>query len=249
MERVETLLQKLSQQFNEGANPSQLLLTVQMLQQELLHHQNDEAAVSPMVNVHISSVPLPGSANVEKTTQPKEERTVEILQVDEAAIEAELEEIKKKAEAVERMSMQSRTQTVFEMMEDDVPTLVHQKTPKKKATQEKIIFEAVNIGAPEGASLNDTLKKEGTEISELLNDSPIRDLRKAIGINDRFVYISELFRGDETMYERSIKTINSFSIWPEAEYWIRRELKVKLGWQDDHEIVKQFDQLVKRRFS
>ena len=36
------------------------------------------------------------------------------------------------------------------------------------------------------------------------------------------------------MYERSIKTINSFNIYAEAEYWISRELKVKLGWNNDH---------------
>jgi hypothetical protein len=77
----------------------------------------------------------------------------------------------------------------------------------------------------------------------------IRDLKKAIGINDRFLYINELFRGDENMYERSIKTINGFSILPEAEYWIQRELKVKIGWNQDSETVKQFDQLVKRRFT
>jgi hypothetical protein len=87
------------------------------------------------------------------------------------------------------------------------------------------------------------------EISEKLTGMPVKDLRKAIGINDRFLYINDLFRGDEVMYERSIKTINSFSIWHEAEYWVRRELKTKLGWVDDNETVKQFDQLVKRRFS
>ena len=49
-----------------------------------------------------------------------------------------------------------------------------------------------------------------------------------------FLFINDLFRGDEAMYERSIKTINSFNIYPEAEYWISRELKVKLGWNNDH---------------
>ena len=82
-----------------------------------------------------------------------------------------------------------------------------------------------------------------------LKDAPIRDLRKEIGINDCLVFISELFRGDEPMYERSIKTINSFNIYPEAEYWMNRELKIKLGWDDTRETVKHFYQLVKRRFT
>jgi hypothetical protein len=251
MERVETLLQKLSEQFNEGANSSQLLMTVQMLQHELLHLQKGEGVHHSVANVHIPAAAAVSSPVTNKpVVELKEEKTIEILQVDEADIEAELEEIKRKAEAVERMSLQSRTQSVFELMDDEVPTLVHQRiNNKKKGIQEKIVFEAINDTTPEASSLNDTLKNENVELSDRLNESPIKDLRKAIGINDRFVYINELFRGDETMYERSIKTINSFSIWPEAEYWIRRELKVKLGWQDNYELVKQFDQLVKRRFS
>jgi hypothetical protein len=51
------------------------------------------------------------------------------------------------------------------------------------------------------------------------------------------------------MYERSIKTINQFKIFAEADFWINRELKTKLGWPVDHPLVKQFDQLVRRRFS
>jgi hypothetical protein len=82
-----------------------------------------------------------------------------------------------------------------------------------------------------------------------LKETPIKDLRKAIGINDRFLFINELFRGDENMYERCIKTINNFNIYPEAEYWITRELKVKLGWKDDSETANHFYQLVKRRFT
>ncbi|MES1198276.1 MAG: hypothetical protein ABUL41_03270 [Chitinophagaceae bacterium] len=84
---------------------------------------------------------------------------------------------------------------------------------------------------------------------EVLKETPVKDLRKAIGINDRFLFINDLFRGDESMYERSIKTINSFNIFPEAEYWINRELKVKMGWDNNHSTVQHFDQLVKRRFS
>jgi len=68
-------------------------------------------------------------------------------------------------------------------------------------------------------------------------------------VNDKFVFISELFRGDEQMYERSIKTINTFHILAEAEYWMNRELKVKLGWNDNKETVQHFYQLVRRRFS
>ena len=107
----------------------------------------------------------------------------------------------------------------------------------------------INEAVSKQESLNDRLRENKTEVMQTLKDAPIRDLRKAIGINDRFVFINELFRGVEVMYERSIKTINSFNIYPEAEYWMNRELKIKLGWDDSKELVTHFYQLVKRRFS
>ncbi|MEJ7611187.1 MAG: hypothetical protein WKF88_08430 [Ferruginibacter sp.] len=80
-----------------------------------------------------------------------------------------------------------------------------------------------------------------------IRDTPVKDLKKAIGVNDRYQYINELFRGDEAMYERSIKTINSFAIFRKRNTDTR--VKLKLGWDDKNETVQQFDQLVRRRFS
>jgi hypothetical protein len=51
------------------------------------------------------------------------------------------------------------------------------------------------------------------------------------------------------MFERSLKTIQGFSIFPEARFWIERELKTKLGWKDNCPVVKSFDHLVRRRFA
>ena len=124
-----------------------------------------------------------------------------------------------------------------------MPTLSHQRPSEQKLYSD----EELKIDYPE--SLNDVLKEERIELSQKLTDAPIKDLKKAIGVNDRFLFINELFRGDESMYERSIKTIQNFSILAEAEYWIRRELKIKIGWMDTHPVVKQFDQLVRRRFA
>ncbi len=163
------------------------------------------------------------------------------MQVDEKAIEEELEQIKRNAESVNSMSTHAKPQYVYDPIED-IPTLAHQ-TPleNQDSSKNEVPFEYAE-------SLNDRLKEIKIELSEKLKDAPIKDLKKAIGINDRFLFINELFRGDEAMYERSIKTIQNFSIYAEAEFWIKRELKVKIGWHDNHPVVKQFDQLIRRRF-
>lgn len=242
MDRVSTLLKKLQKQFDENSPAEAMLQTTQILQAELLKNANKEASVSSTARV---SVLMPQVIFDQKITLSdenitSEEKVIKVLQVDEKEIEAELEEIKKNAELAN--SRRSINRPAFMYDPEDLPTLAHQDQPEKKISPDDLSFEY-----PE--SLNDQLKESKIELSQSLTSTPIKDLKKGIGVNDRFLFINELFRGDEAMYERSIKTIQSFSIYAEAEFWIRRELKVKIGWRDNHPVVKQFDQLVKRRFA
>jgi hypothetical protein len=246
MDRVETLCERLKEQLANQSSVEDMLLTVQMIQSELQHLQSAEQ-VKPAGSAVSIHMPPPIDIHPHPPTEPKtpEERVVVFLDINEADVEMELEEMKKNAEAKNRMGVKNKPPMLFDPVEE-TPTLIHQKTVEPPAPA-KEIHEL--IADPAETSLNDRLNVRTTEISDVLSDDPIKDLKKAIGINDKFLYISELFRGDEVMYERSIKTINGFSIYPEAEYWIKRELKLKLGWDEKHPTVKQFDQLVKRRFS
>jgi hypothetical protein len=263
MQRLKTLIEKLQQQLEQQASPEDMLQTVNMLYTEIKGIQPAEKDSSdkvyvltpPAQNIVLQQVTEPVVVSKEQpieeevgaikekeqqeepsleVTKEIEEKVIEVLQVNEKEIEEELNEIKKNAESINKMSAQARPVIEFDPIED-VPTLTHQTALK---------FEEKT-----DTSLNAKLKEPKKEVSELLTDAPIKDLKKAIGINDRYLYINELFRGDEAMYERSIKTINNFSIFAEAEFWIRRELKLKIGWKDEDPAVKQFDQLIRRRFS
>ena len=248
MERVGTLLKKLQEQFAQQAPPGQLLVTVQLLHAELkqyldLHAQqsgNTDAAITISRN-EIGLEPLT-SEKIDAT--PQEEKIVEVLQVNEEDIIAELEELKKNAETIQKISSQNKPAIIFDAEEEDVPTLSHQRQVKKE--EKKEVNESMTSAS---STVNEKLRQSRIDLGDTMIEPPIRDLRKAIGVNERFQFINELFRGDEAVYERSIKTINSFSILAEAEYWIQRELKVKHGWNDVDALVKQFYLLVKRRFS
>ena len=103
---------------------------------------------------------------------------------------------------------------------------------------------------PAAIALNEKLMEKKVELGEVLAAGPkITDLRKAITINDKYQMINSLFRSDEDMFERSIRTLNNFGSLPEAHFWMQRELVVKLGWNEKDEMVQHFYKLVSRRFS
>jgi hypothetical protein len=87
------------------------------------------------------------------------------------------------------------------------------------------------------------------EVAEKIALEPIKDLRGAIGINDKFQFMEELFNKDESLFESSIKTINAYKNFAEAQFWIKQNLRIKYNWVEDSRTVMAFDQLVKRRFS
>ena len=110
-------------------------------------------------------------------------------------------------------------------------------------------IEIVEAPVVEISQVNLAETKEVKEVKDHLVMEPIKDLRSAIGINDKFQFIQELFGGDEKSFEVGIKTINAFKIFPEAQFYIKRELREKNNWDEESNVVKQFNQLIKRRFS
>jgi len=225
MERVGTLINKLKEQFEQHAGADKLAVTAQLLLAEL---QKNRARPSTGGKI---SVVLPTVAGSYFNTDVEIKPAVEPQPVNNGWL--------------------------FETPME-IPTLAHQtanapntetKKEHTKRVQPKEIFEFNTALANQAESLNEKLKEERVEVATALQGTPIRDLKKAIGINDRFLFVNDLFRGDENMYERSVKTINGFAIYAEAEYWIQRELKVKLSWPDHSDSAKLFDQLIKRRFS
>jgi hypothetical protein len=244
MERIEYLINKLKEQAAAQVPADQMLVTVQLLNAELQLKQTGTAQILGTAKV---AVMMPRSIAVQLPAEhekfiPKQDikpHYEKPVAEEKLPIHEEMEKLLVDNGSVSRLQKNGQLDMVFDPM-IEIPTLSHQSPGK----------EINDAGAAQPESINDKLRQGKTELVEVLKESsPVRDLRKAVGINDRFLFINDLFRGDENMYERCIKTINNFNIYPEAEYWITRELKVKLGWKDDSESAAHFYNLVKRRFS
>lgn len=229
MERISLLINKLQQQFEQKAEPAEMLGTVKLLQIEL------SALPAPTRQQGSSKVSVVLPSTHALHTHAETTTAVRNAVKEEADMRFQQPPLQQTGAASKR---QDNSGWLFDPVEE-IPTLAHQKEIK----------ELNDVIGQNLSSLNDKLKSERIELASVLKEGPVKDLKKAIGINDRFVFLNELFRGDEPMYERSIKTINNFKIYPEAEYWMERELKVKIGWDENKPVVKHFYQLVKRRFS
>jgi hypothetical protein len=254
MERVGTLIDKLKEQFVQEAGADNMLLTVQMLFSELQERASNthgKGAVSVMMPGSRISAKETTSSSKPKNNLKKAELSGWLFQMEldipdpleQNAVSMELEPAK------EETMVEDPIHQTQDLLDLNIAEAAIVEEPLAEQALLKEMYELNDLHADQGLALNEQLKTEKQELANNFQDTPIVDLKKAIGVNDRYLFINELFRGDETMFERSLKTINSFAIFPEAHYWIQRELKVKLGWNERSEIVGHFDQLVKRRFA
>ena len=202
----------------------------------LLHKLNEQRATGePVVNLLTTVQQLWTALQEEMTTVKTEHALVSVVMLFQTPI-------------TQQQSSQSIEQKVHTnvITDDSLNSNTFIESNATGVIKEKIDIPNVTENT---TSLNDKLKPQQKELATTLQETPIKDLRKAIGINDRYLFVKELFNGDESLFEKSIKTINNFSLYPEAAFWVQKELQQKLGWKDDNEVVAVFNQLVRRRFS
>lgn len=79
-------------------------------------------------------------------------------------------------------------------------------------------------------------------------DVPNNDIRTLIGINDKYLFLSELFGEDKVAYDAAIKHLNTFNSLAEATNWVKAELHQKYQWDKESETVQSFYNLLSSCF-
>lgn len=99
-------------------------------------------------------------------------------------------------------------------------------------------------------TIYDRLRQQSNPtVADRLSAKPVGDLRKSIGINERFTLINELFGGNQQLFMESIDKINNVNAYDDARKMLYEELAGKLKWNTEGNTFHVLDELVKRRFN
>jgi len=98
-------------------------------------------------------------------------------------------------------------------------------------------------------SLNQKLGEEKKEktLADKMQKKPIKDLKSAIGINDKFIFINDLFKGSLQEYNHSIEKMNACASVDEA-FKIIEELKEKYSWDENLDVYVKLEDFIIRKF-
>ena len=103
---------------------------------------------------------------------------------------------------------------------------------------------------PPQRSLNDLFneQREDHSISSQYQRAKVGDLTKAISINDKFIYIKELFHNRGEDFSASIRQLNECKTMEEA-FDCLEELKQKFFWDSKSDAYLSFCDLLRRKYS
>ena len=98
-----------------------------------------------------------------------------------------------------------------------------------------------------GETLGEKMMGEDHSLAAKLQQTPARDLKSAIGINDKFLFVNELFGGSMEKYNKSIENLNDLKTLNGAMIYLN-ELKIELQWNSSNEAYQKLKDLVSRKF-
>lgn len=137
-------------------------------------------------------------------------------------------------------------ETTSQQVEEEVD-LVTQRLGDS-VTEEDSGIRAYRKTSNEHHTLGDVLEQaEDNSLAARLQRTAVSDLMTAIGINDKFLLLNELFSGSMEKYNKSIRALNSFSTLLGARTYMS-ELQIEFQWDCESEAYKKLSDLIERRF-
>ena len=98
-----------------------------------------------------------------------------------------------------------------------------------------------------GETLGEKMMGDDHSLAAKLQQTPGRDLKSVIGINDKFLFVNELFGGSMEKYNKSIENLNELKTLNGAMIYLN-ELKIELQWNSSNEAYLKLKDLVSRKF-
>ena len=125
-------------------------------------------------------------------------------------------------------------ETAVEEEDDDLPGVFDEPVPVTIATKAEVTAKP---------TINDVMASEHAWRKDMPG-SPVRDIRSAISLNDRVIFINLLFNEDAQAFVNALTRINSMETLDEAVDFISSEFP---SWDLNSDLVYRFMMAVRRK--
>jgi hypothetical protein len=163
-------------------------------------------------------------------------------QIDTKVKEAVALEVARVAVRVEVPVKVEETKAEVVVVPEEKPVFV---APVEEKKDEIKVVPAAPVRA---ASISEKLQTADVSIAARLSKSGIKDLTKAVSINQKMLFTKELFKGDSFAFNEAIGKLNAFETKEDAMAYFNTELAPKYSYKTESESYLQFVELIERRY-
>ena len=95
-------------------------------------------------------------------------------------------------------------------------------------------------------------KQAGVNVTQQFQTSTAKekvvDLKTAVSLNDKLLYIKDLFNGYSLAYSEAVELLNRFDSFAEADAFLQSNYALKNGWAEKSQTVDKFYALLHKKF-
>ncbi len=210
--------------------------------------RKDAVAKEPRTKVAVNE-PRPEPQQKEREAEVVEQPAVEQPAVEEIPVVEQLDErivevipMEEPEESEPETMPQQPAEPVASEPAEPLPTDDGKPRIGRQAARTTVLGEVIGS---EVHTLADTIPTVEDVASEIVRREKITDLKQAIGINDKFLLIRDLFDGDSQRYEEAIDRLNAFDNLDDCLVFISEHY----DWNAASDGVKLLMELLDRKLS
>lgn len=155
---------------------------------------------------------------------------------------------------------------IIEEVEEKETTVAEEKIVKEEETVIPVTVPAKEVEIPVQAiaaeesarplTINELIqqqKQAGVNVTQQFQTSTAKekivDLKTAVSLNDKLLYIKDLFNGYSLAYSEAIELLNRFDSFAEADAFLQANYALKNGWAEKTQTVDKFYTLLRKKFN
>lgn len=183
--------------------------------------------------------------------ETREEQQVETPRVEPIKLSLSIPVTKEPAPMVKEPVMEKPVvQTEIPLADKPQPVVQPQQPvvaePVAPIEQKPVVpVEQKTVAPPPAVPVNAPASKPS--LLDRMQKTKIQDLKTAIGLNQKFLFMNFLFEGENNSYNDAIEKLNSMPTVADARHYIR-ELAYVYSWNFEDENVILFTEYVERRY-
>lgn len=102
-----------------------------------------------------------------------------------------------------------------------------------------------------GQTVNDILSRNISQqtVGGQFNSRQVKDLKGMISLNDKLLFVRDLFNGYSLAYSEALELLNRFDNFEAADNFLKQNYAAKNNWADKQDVTDKFYEVLNRRFS